>query len=151
LNSTTRYPYFAYGSNLDPEGMKYRAPDARPLGRAVLLGYALAFDGVATLMKREGAKTFGGLWSVSQRDLARLDRYEGEGTSYDRRLLTVRDADEREVSAWVYLLRDAELSSTYTPYFRTIARGYEAFGLPVEALQRAAAAAIDVEYERARP
>lgn len=142
--------YFAYGSNLDPDGMAVRAPDARPLGRAVLLGYALSFDRVATLIEREGAKAFGGLWSVSEGDLARLDKYEGEGSTYDRRRLTVL-FNEREVSAWTYLLRDPELSSTYTPYFKAIRRGYEAFGLPTEALDRAAAAAIDADYERSGP
>lgn len=137
--------YFAYGSNLDVDSMKLRAPDARPLGPAVLLGYALSFDGVATVVEREGAKTFGGLWSVSERDLARLDRYEGEGTTYDRGLVTVL-FNEREVEAWTYLLRDPEPSSTFTPYFKAIRRGYETFGLPTEALDRAAAAAIDAEH-----
>ena len=91
------------------------------------------------LSRGKGRRRSAGLWSVSERDLARLDRYEGEGTTYDRGLVTVL-FNEREVEAWTYLLRDPELSSTYTPYFKAIRRGYEAFGLPTEALDRAVAA-----------
>ena len=36
--------YFAYASNMDPQTFRRRCPGARPLGRARLPGYRLAFS-----------------------------------------------------------------------------------------------------------
>jgi gamma-glutamylcyclotransferase (GGCT)/AIG2-like uncharacterized protein YtfP len=150
LYTTNRVPYFAYGSNVDPDGMSNRAPNAVALGGATLPGYRLAFDAVATVVPSEDGRVFGALWSVSRDDLRRLDRYEGEGTTYDRRPLTVR-FEGRDVEAFVYLLRNPAIARPPSGYYWAIERGFRAFCLPVEALQRATALAIDFEFERGRP
>ena len=39
--------YFAYGSNLDKQAMRFRCTSATPVGRGVLEGYKLVFRGGA--------------------------------------------------------------------------------------------------------
>ena len=49
--------YFAYGSNINLDQMRYRCPDASVYGQAVLDNYDLRFrgSGVATVEPKEGA------------------------------------------------------------------------------------------------
>ena len=49
--------YFAYGSNINLDQMRYRCPDATVYGQAVLDNYDLRFrgSGVATVEPKEGA------------------------------------------------------------------------------------------------
>ena len=51
--------YFAYGSNINLDQMRYRCPDATVYGQAVLDNYDLRFrgSGVATVEPKEGAYT----------------------------------------------------------------------------------------------
>ena len=77
-----RKQYAAYGSNMDPTQMRYRCPDARMVGTGTAQGYRLAFAGVqgdahATIEEDSSAETPVILWSISEADEARLDRYEG--------------------------------------------------------------------------
>ena len=41
LTNPDTYLYFAYGSNMNPERIRQRIPDARPVGRATLKGWRL--------------------------------------------------------------------------------------------------------------
>ena len=85
LNSAWKsHLYFAYGSNLDHEGMARRCPDSGRSGRATLEGWQLTFQGVADIRRRAGARTQGALWRISDRDLERLDTYEGYPSLYGR-------------------------------------------------------------------
>ncbi len=88
--------YFAYGSNLDPEQMQWRCPDAIALGSARLDDWAwrIGGRGYATVSPAPGAQVWGGIWNVSDSDLARLDRYEGvAGGHYRREFVTVMAED----------------------------------------------------------
>lgn len=51
-------------------------------------------------LERTTTEAWGVLHRVSERDLRRLDRFEGPG--YQRRAITVRDRDERVVEAQAY-------------------------------------------------
>jgi gamma-glutamylcyclotransferase (GGCT)/AIG2-like uncharacterized protein YtfP len=116
--------YFAYGSNLDLEGMASRCLDSEAVGRAILDGWALTFRGVADIERRKGARTHGALWRLSDRDLERLDAYEGYPRLYRRELVQVQ-ATEAEVQAVTYVMNDDYLGLPSPLYYRTIRRGYE--------------------------
>jgi gamma-glutamylcyclotransferase (GGCT)/AIG2-like uncharacterized protein YtfP len=134
--------YFAYGSNLSLDGMAARCPDSEPVGIAILGGWALTFRGVADIERRAGARTHGALWRISDRDLERLDAYEGYPRLYGRKLVQVQ-ATEAGVQALTYVMNDDYLGLPSLHYYRTIKRGYGQWGLPILALDMALAQVKD--------
>ena len=136
--------YFAYGSNLDHEGMARRCPDSRPIGPATLEGWQLSFQGVADIRPMPGARTQGALWRISDRDLARLDTYEGYPSLYGRKRVPVQTRGG-ELLAVTYVMRDedAYLGLPSPGYLATIRRGYKQWGLPRIALDFAVAKVED--------
>lgn len=78
-------PYFAYGSNLDPEQMTERCPSAAFLHRALLPDHELAFTrwstrrrcGVADVVPSPGGRVWGVVYTMSEADGRRLDEFEG--------------------------------------------------------------------------
>lgn len=82
--------YAAYGSNLNLEQMKWRCPDAKVIGTAVIEGYELLFKGSKTgsyLTIEPDVKNQVpvGIFEVSKADENSLDRYEGFPPSITRR------------------------------------------------------------------
>ena len=69
------YLYFAYGSNLNPERMRRRIPDARPVGRATLRGWRLVERLYADIEKARGGRVEGVLYLVTPTELRRLDAF----------------------------------------------------------------------------
>ena len=136
--STNTHLYFAYGSNLNRDGMASRCPDSEPLHRAVLEDWVLTFRGVADVKPHDGGVAHGALWEISHRDLARLDRYEGWPSLYRRELLPVRFGDE-ELRAITYVMNDDYAGLPSPLYYRTILHGYKQWGLPLDALEAARA------------
>lgn len=134
--------YFAYGSNLNREGMAARCADSEPVAAAVLEGWGLTFRGVADIERREGARAHGALWRVSARDLKSLDSYEGYPSLYGRERLTV-SADGEELAAFAYVMRDDYLGLPSDSYLDSIRRGYEQWELPAIALDFAVARVMD--------
>ena len=63
----SRRLYFAYGANLNREEMSIRCPFAKPMGRAVLHDYKLAFRTVATVEQARGMSVSGALWMITAR------------------------------------------------------------------------------------
>jgi gamma-glutamylcyclotransferase (GGCT)/AIG2-like uncharacterized protein YtfP len=151
MSETRRKPgqrrYFAYGSNLSLEGMASRCPDSEPVGRATLDGWALTFNGVADIERLEGARTHGALWRISDRDLERLDSYEGYPGLYRRELVTVR-TEQGEIAAVTYVMNDAYVGLPSSSYYEVIKRGYEQWDLPVLALEMAVAKVKNSLHDR---
>lgn len=143
----TQRLYFAYGSNLNLEGMASRCRDSAPFGRATLDGWTLTFRGVADIERREGARTHGALWGISDRDLKRLDAYEGCPGLYRRELVAVR-TEHGGILAATYVMNDDYVGLPSLSYYRTIKRGYEQWGLPVIDLDLAVAKVKDGLYDR---
>lgn len=83
------YLYFAYGSNMNPERMRRRIPDARPLGRATLKGWRVAERLYADIEKARGGRVQGVLYLVTPTELHRLDYYEGYPSVYNCVKVTV--------------------------------------------------------------
>jgi gamma-glutamylcyclotransferase (GGCT)/AIG2-like uncharacterized protein YtfP len=146
-SKTDQRLYFAYGSNLSLEGMASRCPDSEPVGRATLDGSALTFNGVADIERREGTRTHGAVWRISDRDLERLDAYEGYPGLYRRELVPVR-IGEAKVVALTYVMNDDYVGLPSPSYYETIKRGYEQWDLPILALDLAVTKVKDSLYDR---
>lgn len=98
--------YFAYGSNINLDQMRYRCPDATVYGQAVLDNYDLRFrgSGVATVEPKEGACVYGLLWELTDKCEASLDRYEGYPRLYIKQTLEVRTFDGQRVPVMAYIM-----------------------------------------------
>jgi hypothetical protein len=125
--------YFAYGSNLDPEGMRLRAPDSIKLGPAVLRNWRLVFRTVADIIPSPGDRVLGGLWILDPVDEESLDLYEGTPTFYEKISVPVTVEDDslvREVMTYRMVESRSDFSerSPSPGYEECIADGYESFG-----------------------
>lgn len=134
--------YFAYGSNINLEQMRYRCPDATVRGQAVLDNYDLRFrgSGVATVEPKEGACVYGLLWELTDKCEASLDRYEGYPRLYIKQTLEVRTFDGQRVPVMAYIMNpELHLKPSLPPreYYLGIREGYEQNGLPVGCLKYA--------------
>ena len=77
--------YFAFASNLNRKQMSERAPSAKPRFSAILPNYKLIFSGwsrkwrgaVASIQQSHGDKVMGGIYEISEQDLAHLSEFEG--------------------------------------------------------------------------
>ncbi len=128
--------YMAYGSNLNLGQMARRCPTARVVGTAMLEGYQLLFNGVATIVPREGAVVPVGIWEIDKRCEEALDRYEGYPSLYRKETLTVELKGE-QVDAMVYIMnRDRPALPAYS-YYETIEDGYNDVGLDTAHLRKA--------------
>ncbi|MDW8062817.1 MAG: gamma-glutamylcyclotransferase family protein [Candidatus Caldarchaeum sp.] len=102
--------YFAYGSNLDQEGMKKRVGSWREIRPAVLKGYRLVFNvyssswrgGVANVVEDPDSSVYGAVYLLEESQLEKLDRYEGVPHLYHRRKVLV-DVGGSQVEAYIYV------------------------------------------------
>lgn len=154
--------YFAYGSNMNPEQMRERAPGHRVIGLAALRDHRLSFPlysntwggGVASLQTQHGETVWGVLFDVSADDLASLDQYEGfrgEGDQhnvYDRQHVTVelvRPDDgsfPRRVRADLYVARPSNPSAPSQRYLDTLVSGARHHRLPEEYVAKLSAVPV---------
>lgn len=133
--------YIAYGSNMNQTQMAQRCPTAKLLGAAVLKGYRLRFNGVATIEPMNGRTVPVILWELKEQDEKNLDRYEGYPNFYRKQDMQV-EYDGKKITAMVYIMngnRPEEEPSKY--YYNVIAQGYREAGFHdrplIEAYQRA--------------
>ena len=131
--------YLAYGSNLNVEQMRYRCPTARIIGTAVIEDYRLLFKGsqtgsYLTIEPTEGASVPVAVWSVTEDDEHRLDRYEGYPSFYYKKELPVtitgiRTGKQRTQQCFVYIMHeDRPLGLPSNAYLETCCEGYMDFG-----------------------
>ena len=126
--------YIAYGSNLSVEQMAHRCPDARIVGKATIKDYKLVFRLHATIEPEPGSTVPVLIWSISQRDEERLDRYEGVPTYYEKQLMPVNvtplsGGKSRKITGMVYIMCIGRpLIPPRLEYNYTILNGYRRFG-----------------------
>jgi gamma-glutamylcyclotransferase len=130
--------YFAYASNLNREQMRERCPDSKPMFIATLPNYKLVFagwarqwrGGIASIKLFRGGRVVGAVYEVSERDLRRLDRYEGCPGNYSRLKVTVFDEDSRPVEVITYI-KSGQLEETppSKEYLAVIQQGYRDWGI----------------------
>lgn len=129
--------YFAYGSNMNHEQMRKRCPGGVFIAPARLEGHTLVFDGsskerngaVANIVPGSG-EVWGGLYEITEEDLASLDEREGYPHCYDRTIVIVslEDGGTREAIAYY---RTPRVKGEPSPeYLATIVQGARDCGLP---------------------
>jgi cation transport regulator ChaC len=134
---------FGYGSNMDPSQMRERCPQsdlawfiAQAQDRALWFPRKSIKrkGGVGSLKASDGDVVWGVVFSVSERDLDRLDRSEGVPDSYKRDPIEVTKQDGSRHTVWTYVAVPADTPpKDYTPhrdYIKLYIQGAEYFGLP---------------------
>ena len=125
--------YFAYGSNLNRKQMLERCPQSQPEFMATLPNYRLVFvgwsrqwrGGVASIRPFRGEKVPGAIYEVSDRDLKRLDSYEGYPRNTNRLKVTVFDEDGEPIQAITYIKAGQSEETPPSPeYLAIIQQGY---------------------------
>ena len=146
--------YFAYGSNINLDQMRYRCPDAVVYGVGVLKNYELTFwgnwsrYGVATVIPHPGTDVPVAVWEISAADEQNLDRYEGWPHLYRKEDIEVAMNDGSVVTGMVYIMNETNMRPAYpsTSYYNTIATGYRSFRFDLAFLKAARDRTIDPEY-----
>ena len=147
--------YLAYGSNLNLTQMRWRCPDARPMGTAEIADYRLLFKGsktgsYLTIEPQEGATVPVGVWEVSADDELRLDRYEGFPTFYYKKELEltfigIKTGKKRKRKCFVYIMHeDRPIGIPSRSYVETCIEGYRDFGFNLKYLKDAYEACWEV-------
>jgi gamma-glutamylcyclotransferase (GGCT)/AIG2-like uncharacterized protein YtfP len=128
--------YFAYASNLSRKQMSERAPSASVRFSATLPNYKLIFSGwsrkwrgaVASIQQSRGDKVLGGIYEVSEQDLARLRQYEGdEYTAVN--VVVFRDTGETVEAVTFTRKRQQDEGKPSAEYLGVIKQGYSDWNL----------------------
>ena len=128
--------YVAYGSNLSVDQMAHRCPDATIVGTGVLKDWELVFRYHATIEPRPGCTLPVLVWAISERDEARLDRYEGYPQLYRRETVQV-ELNCKTVDAMVYIMNSKGIAPPSPFYYDVIRKGYEMNELDTAVLEQA--------------
>lgn len=131
--------YFAYGSNMSHKQMATRCPDSSYIARATLDDYKFVYDGYSETWKGAGAnivaapgrQVVGGVYEVSESDLAVLDGFE---IGYNSRVLTVRMSDGSACEVVTYCRNPLQEGLPSEAYAAAIGQGKKDCGIaePVE-------------------
>ena len=145
--------YIAYGSNLNVYQMKFRCPNARIIGTAVVPNYELLFKGsktgsYLTIEPKEGSNVPVAAWETTAEDELALDRYEGYPAFYYTQELVlpikgIKTGKVRNRKVYVYIMHEERpIGIPSKSYVRTCIEGYHNFGFDIDVLKKA--------YERSR-
>jgi hypothetical protein len=132
--------YAAYGSNLDPEQMRARAPHSPAAGTGWLTGWRLTFGGedhgwegaLATVVEDPAAQVFVMLYDVTDQDARQLDRWESADLELYRKIRVRISTLARDETAWLYVLDAWEGGLPGARYLALIADAAEAAGAPAD-------------------
>ena len=142
--------YFAYGSSLLRAQMERRLMGNRPVTRAVLKGYRLAFMGnsterkgpVANLLPDPARSVPGTLYELNEVMIHYLDRAEAceKGTYLPLEVEVEKDDGEKVKAACYRLAAEAPpFGQPNLGYLMQVRQGYKEWGLPEEVLEEALA------------
>ena len=140
---------FAYGSNMDPAQMRERCPESDlSWFVAEARGWRLCFPrqstkrkgGVGSITPDEKSSVWGVVFTVTARDLDRLDGFEGTRSSrYRRERIDVLDVQGLTYRVWTYRANpDDEPPREYQPHSEYIGlyiKGAEYFHLPEDYIE----------------
>lgn len=135
--------YFAYGSNMKHKQIKRRCGEGnvRFLKRAYLPNYKLIFTGhsytwespVASVVEKEGAVVWGGLFEINEEAEEHLDEYEGFPEYYIKREVVVYDDEGNSYNALIYIKSSVDGEKVPgSKYLHAILQGAKDCGLPEE-------------------
>lgn len=141
--------YLAYGSNLNLSQMKYRCPNARPIGNINLKNYRLVYKGqkndfsYLTIEEYEGSNVPLGLYEVSYSDIFSLDNYEGYPTFYSKFYIPIKIGNKTK-KALIYIMNQCfDYHLPAEEYVLTCMDGYDDFGFDKAILKKALVDTID--------
>ena len=96
---------FVYGTLMKKQRANKMLEGSQYCGKFMLNDYAMYdFDAYPGIKEKHGEKVVGEVYAVESSLLAELDLYEGKGSLYDRKSVTVIN-DKEIVSAFVYVYR----------------------------------------------
>jgi len=134
---------FAYGSNMDPAQMRERCPAsdltwfvARAVSRRLVFPRLSKRrgGGVGSIEEDPASSVWGVVFAITQRDLLRLDGFEGVPKAYRRVQLGVINEEGSPIVTWTYVaIPDASPVRYYDPhrdYLALYIRGADYFQLP---------------------
>jgi len=158
---TDRTFYFAYGSNMAVERLRARVPSASLVGTAVLGGHALRFDKPGSndgTAKCDAAYTgnaadsvLGALYSIDAGELPLLDRFEGVGHGYVRKIVSVVTASGEAVQAEIYIATHSGADLRPLDWYKEhVLRGARALQLPLAYIATIEAVAADIDADEER-
>jgi hypothetical protein len=128
--------YFAYGMNTNKDEMSYRCPSAKPIGRAVLLGYRFGFNSFATIVPDADSQVEGVLWAITDRDERALDILEGYPEFYTKKHVKVQQG--MDYIAMTYIMNGRLQNHPPSDgYYTMVSEGYQQFGLSQQQLLKA--------------
>ena len=145
--------YIAYGSNLNLPQMAFRCPTAKVVGASEIKDYGLLFCGsrrnsVATVEPLKGSTVPVLLWTLKERDLQALDRYEGYPHLYRKEILDV-ELKGRTVPAMVYIMNEGHPYGSPSDYYlNVIMEGYKTAGFDTEILEQAVERSVQLAQEQ---
>jgi len=126
--------YFAYGSNLLHRQMEERCPGSSFVGAGVLEGYRFFINerGYANIVPDLGSRVYGGIYRMTDADIASLDQWEGVATGcYEKETVTVTTTENgEEFDGLVYIDPRIEPGSPREGYLEKILQGAQDCGLP---------------------
>jgi gamma-glutamylcyclotransferase (GGCT)/AIG2-like uncharacterized protein YtfP len=116
--------YFAYGSNMDPERMRERGVKFSIREHAILEGWRLEFnkmasrnpyEGYANIMRDKRCVVEGIIYEIPSSDIAKLDCCEGYPFHYDKIKVRVKLDSGQEVEAVTYIAQPDKIRSGLKP------------------------------------
>ena len=129
--------YFAYGSNMNHEHMKYRCPKSKYIGAHKLPDHELVFRSVADVQQSKDSSVVGALFKITDECERSLDRYEGYPNLYTKKYHMAQD-ENMPKKIMFYSMVDKQL--VFPPsesYLETIIKGYIDCDIPTDNLVEA--------------
>ena len=132
--------YFAYGSNLNHQQMKFRCIGAKYIKKHTLKSYKLCFShktknsiyGHANIIKNKKSKVHGALWNINKKDEKELDWYEGVDYNYYKKNYFTLNGKK----VLVYVQNVYYLKKPNSTYLHTIIDGYKDCFLDLRKLRK---------------
>jgi gamma-glutamylcyclotransferase (GGCT)/AIG2-like uncharacterized protein YtfP len=104
ISMNQEYYYFAYGANLNLQGMEARCPGYKKVAPAILHNYKLVFRGVADVVPATGDAVMGAVYLLNTEHFQALDRFEGFPRLYIRKVVEVETLSGKKLKAVVYVM-----------------------------------------------
>lgn len=129
--------YFAYGSNMDVEAMRTRAPASRALGLARLPRhrFIIMAEGYASVTRDPRRAVWGMIWDLALADVPALDRYESLHTGLYTKAVQPVLTEGGSKRAIVYIGRSSQTGQPRPGYMEDVAAAARAAGLPGDYLR----------------
>lgn len=137
--------YFAYGSNMSWEELRFWCPNAKFVSIARLPNHRLDFTrysgrrqgGVADVVPSTGHDVWGVVYDIPSDELPALDRKEGVPNAYQRENVSVFIQSGERAAALTYtVVHKVPTEPPSQEYFELILRGARDWGLPDEYVRK---------------